>query len=265
MLDWSVNNILERKRSPSSLRYYVTFACSRVPQTFLPRRKAWSSFSYREEPVPVKTFTGQIQLTEGNAVQLLLLLSKIYLWRASTHMSAFTVRKKWSIFPVFRGIFGKLCSYSTTSRWTPNDVLLDTASEILASKDWGKLWVDESGSWSPGKDFNPSPPEYKAGIILAKTRHSVLEVNVLYKIRKSLMRWKDELKWWVGTIWEWLAVTYFKAFALDRNKKPRILFTLPGHRLASKCVPDEYQPSRLPLQELALSPRPTNTLRGFTY
>ena len=140
----------------------------------------------------------------------MLLFSTIYLWKASTRIhirkSACTVRKKkWSIFPVFRGIFGKLCSYSFPR---------DTDWKILASKDSGKLRIHESGSWSPGQDFNPSPPEYKAGIILPKMRHSVLEVNVLYQICTSPMRWQDEHKWWVCTILEWLAVTNFKAFAL---------------------------------------------------
>jgi len=48
----------------------------------------------------------------------------------------------------------------------------------------------------------------------------------------------------------------FQGIRLERNGSHEPYLTYPENRLASNCVPDEYQPSPLPLQELALSPLP---------
>jgi hypothetical protein len=151
MLGWSVKYLLEVKQSPSTQQVYVWGFLNFFFQGGKPKiiSRIARKPCHKGEHSPVTAGT----------------VNNLYVKSHLTHKSVCNITKMLSVFPISRGIFGTFCSYSFPR---------DTAWDMLASKYSRKLWIHESRSWSPGQDFNPSPPEYKAGIILTKMRHSVL-------------------------------------------------------------------------------------------
>jgi hypothetical protein len=171
-------------------------------------------------------------------------------------------KRKVSIFPIFQGIFGifRIISHFVFISWFPAEPL-----KMFYETPVGKCWPGRTeenyeylsqDSRTPGWDLSPSP-EYKAGIVLAITRNSVVEFNDL--LSNTHVSYEVARRAYVvnGYSFGMVGRDPFQDIRLERNRSHEQRYSpYPVNRLASNCVPYEYKPSALPRHEFALFPLP---------